>query len=246
MLKIEIIIALCLLFSSHFFYLTAAKSRHREMTVEVTAGLEECYFLDEVTSGHNIDFEYQVTGSSSPTGTKDITVKIYSPAPSLTTIYENKMANEGSFNEEAKESGDYKICLDNTVATWSDKTVFFEVMVEDPEDDYDEDEYLDSNEMEALKANNEDTEDLFNMKIEEIKTFVHDIRKNIDKIRHFQSMQGAHMSKDTHQVDGNLNMINFWSVVHLLVMILVGLTQVFMVRQLFEEKSVFKNFTSAT
>ena len=44
-----------------------------------------------------------------------------------------------SYNGEAEETGDYKICLDNKVSTWSDKTVWFEVQVEDPEDDYDDD-----------------------------------------------------------------------------------------------------------
>ena len=44
-----------------------------------------------------------------------------------------------SFNGEAEDSGDYRICLDNKVSTWSDKTVWFEVQVEDPEDDYDDD-----------------------------------------------------------------------------------------------------------
>merc|ERR1719317_1480844 len=97
-----------------------------------------------------------------------------------------------------------------------------------------------------LKANNEDTEEMFNMKMEEIKTSVHDVRINVGKIRHFQFMLGAQMSKDTHQVDGNLERINFWSVVHLLIMVVVGFTQVFMVKQLFEDKSMVKNLIAST
>ena len=116
-----------------------------------------------------------------------------------------------SFNGEAEDSGDYRICLDNKVSTWSDKTVWFEVQVEDPEDDYDDD-YMgrvgyktwyckhhesisDSEEWDAIKANNEDTEKMFEMKMDEIKTSVHDVRINVGKIRHFQFMLGAQMSK---------------------------------------------------
>ena len=33
------------------------------------------------------------------------------------------------------------------------------------------------------------------MKMEEIKKLVHDVRINVGKIRHFQFMLGAHMSK---------------------------------------------------
>eukprot|EP00090_Calanus_glacialis_P001387 TRINITY_DN10989_c0_g1_i2.p1 TRINITY_DN10989_c0_g1~~TRINITY_DN10989_c0_g1_i2.p1 ORF type:complete len:227 (-),score=42.11 TRINITY_DN10989_c0_g1_i2:182-862(-) len=210
---------------SQAFYLSLAKSRHRQMTLEVAAGYEDCFFLEDVKNGQTIDFEYQVTSSSSPTGNNDITVRIQSPSPNFNTIYENKMVTEGSFNGEAEDSGDYRICLDNKVSTWSDKTVWFEVQVEDPEDDYDDD-YMDSEEWDAIKANNEDTEKIFEMKMDEIKTSVHDVRINVGKIRHFQFMLGAQMSKDTHQVGGNLERINFWSVIHLLIMFVVGFTQV--------------------
>jgi len=244
MIQIARFIASYLLLSQAF-YLSSAKSRHRQMTLEVTAGIEDCFFLDDVKSGQTIDFEFQVTSSSSPTGKNDITVRIHSPAPSVNIVYENNMVTEGSFNGEAEDSGDYKICLDNKVSTWSDKTVWFEVQVEDPEDDYDDD-YMDSEEWDAIKANNEDTEKLFEMKMEDIKTSVHDVRINVGKIRHFQFMSGAQMSKDAKQVGANLERINFWSVVHLLIMFVVGFTQVFMVRQLFEDKSMVKNLIAST
>jgi len=245
MLNIAKFIIASSLVLSFLINLSSAKSRHRSMTLEVTAGYEDCFFLEDVKSGQTIDFEYQVTSSSSPTGNNDITVRIHSPPPEPRQVYENNMLTEGSYNGEAEETGDYKICLDNKVSTWSDKTVWFEVQVEDPEDDYDDD-YMDSEEWEAIKANNEDTEEMFNMKMEEIKTSVHDVRINVGKIRHFQFMLGAQMSKDTHQVDGNLERINFWSVVHLLIMVVVGFTQVFMVKQLFEDKSMVKNLIAST
>eukprot|EP00092_Neocalanus_flemingeri_P004580 GFUD01004931.1.p1 GENE.GFUD01004931.1~~GFUD01004931.1.p1 ORF type:complete len:245 (+),score=48.80 GFUD01004931.1:259-993(+) len=244
MWKITRFISSCLVLSQ-IFDMSSAKSRHRQMTLEVAAGYEDCFFLEEVKSGQTIDFEYQVTSSSSPTGQNDISVRIHTPAPSFNTVYENNMVTEGSFNGEATESGDYRICLDNKVSTWSDKTVWFEIQVEDPEDDYDDD-YMDSEEWENIKKNNEDTESMFEMKIDEIKTSVHDVRINVGKMRHFQFMLGAQMSKDTHQVGSNLEKINFWSVVHLLIMCLVGFTQVFMVKQLFEDKSMVKNLIAST
>ena len=50
------------------------------------------------------------------------------------------MKHEGKYNGEAENDGDYKICLDNKGSTWSDKTVWLEIQIEDPEDDYDEDD----------------------------------------------------------------------------------------------------------
>merc|ERR1719315_241281 len=96
-----------------------------------------------------------------------------------------------------------------------------------------------------IKENNEDTQSLYDMKMEDIKSSVHDVRINVGKMRHFQFMLGAQMSKDTHQVGTNLERINFWSVVHLIIIALVGFTQVFMVRQLLEEKSPVKNLMTS-
>ena len=58
-----------------------ARSRHRQMTVEVAAGREECFYVENVKVGEVVDLEYQVIGSSAPTGQNDITVKVQSPHP---------------------------------------------------------------------------------------------------------------------------------------------------------------------
>lgn len=234
-----------LLAISLFITSALAKSRHRQVTVEIAAGAVDCFYLPDIKSGQTIDLEYQVTSSSAATGKNDVTVRVFSPVPTATQLFENKMEGDGGYNGEAEEDGDYKFCLDNSMSTWSDKIVWFEVSVEDPDDDYDDD-YIDAEDWETLKENNEDTQTLFDMKMEDIKTSVHDVRIHIGKIRHYQFMVGAHMSKDTHQVEANLSRLNFWSVVHMTLMIVVGLVQVFVVRQLFEDKSVVHKMISKT
>merc|ERR1711971_107588 len=217
----------CLLFSPT----TEARSKHRQMTVEVAAGSEDCFFLPEVRAGQSIELEFQVTSSSSATGKNDITARIFSPPPTLSVMYETELQNDGSFNGEAEENGDYKVCFDNRVSTFSDKIVWFEVNVEDPDDDYtDDDDYFDPEDWDKMVDNNEDTQSLFEMKV--------------GKMRHFQFMKGGSMSKDTHQVESNLSRLNFWSLAHLLLMLIVGVSQVYMVRQLFDEKSMVQKMTA--
>merc|ERR1712013_503998 len=75
--------------------------------------------------------EFQVTSSSAATGKNDIVTRIYSPPPTLSILYESDLENDGSFNGEAEENGDYKVCFDNQVSTWSDKILWFEVIVEE-------------------------------------------------------------------------------------------------------------------
>jgi len=222
-----------------------ARSRHRQMTISVVAGQEECFFIDNIKTGQTIDFEFQVTGSSAPTGRNDITVRLTTPHPSFQPLYQDFMVRQGEFNGVVEEDGDYRLCLDNTASRWSDKTVWFEVQVEDPEDDYDDD-YIDADEWEDIKSHNEDTEGLFNMGVEEIKTSIHVVRLNINKMRHFFYMNAAHMSKDTNQVDANFERINFWSVIHMILLVLVGFAQVFTLKSLFDDKSPIKNMMAST
>ena len=51
------------------------------MTIEVPAGSEECFYVENIKAGLVMDLEYQVIGSSAATGQNDITVKVQSPHP---------------------------------------------------------------------------------------------------------------------------------------------------------------------
>ena len=99
------------------------------------------------------------------------------------------------------------------------------------------------------------------MKVEDIKTKVHDVRIHLGKMRHFQFMLGAQSSKDSKQMEANLSRLNFWSLVHMSMMIIVGVIQVWiqstifdlyvfvqviMVRQLFTDKSMVQKLTTRT
>ena len=64
----------------------------------------------------------------------------------------------------------------------------------DEDDDYD-DEYFDTEEMQQMKDNNEDTMTLFNMGVEEIKKTVKSVKSKVGKMKYFYYMNKAHMSK---------------------------------------------------
>jgi len=225
--------------------LSSSKSRHRQMTLSVAAGYQECLYIDNVRTGQTLDLEFQVTGSSAPTGKNDITVRLQSPHPRFHTLYQDFMVTQGDFNAMVEEDGDYRLCFDNTPSRWSDKIVWFEIQVEDPEDDYDDD-YFDPDAWEDIKSHNEDTESLFNMGIEEIKSSVHMVRLQINKMRHYFFMNAAQMSKDTYQVENSFDRINFWSMVQLVLMIIVGVSQVATLRSLFSQKAPLNNMMAST
>ena len=129
------------------------------------------------------------------------------------------------------------------MSTWAEKIVWLEITVHDPTDDYYED-YIgtdtrslgkysdifittsDSEEMKELEGRNEDTETLFEMTIKDFRNYISTTRINLGKTRHFQLMQGADISKDTHNIMRMNEKIDFWSVVHISIMLIIGFVQV--------------------
>ena len=54
---------------------------------------------------------------------------------------------------------------------------------------------MDDEDWEKIKAVDDDTENQFDMKVEEIQNTIHSVRIRVNKIRHGWFLLGAHMSK---------------------------------------------------
>lgn len=139
-----------------------------------------------------------MTESTGAEGVNDITVRIMSPHPEKKMVYHAERESDGSHSEEAHTDGDYEVCLDNRMSTFAEKIVSFEVMINDPIDDY-YDDYIDSEEMLEMKGRNADYEGSFNMTADDLKDYIHKVRLNLGKVKHFQFMQGADMSRVSFQ-----------------------------------------------
>jgi len=220
-----------------------SKSHHRQMTVIIAANDDYCVFVPNITSGQTIEFDFSVTDSTGAEGINDITVRMFTPDPNPELVFQTMKEQEGSHHEEAVMDGDYQLCFDNRMSTWAEKTVYFEVTVHDPQDDYYDDYYLDSEEWRDIRGRNyEDYEEKFEMKSEDMQSSLHKTRLNLGKVKHFQFMGGADMSRDTHNVMGMKERLDTWSFIHLSLILIIGFTQIYFVRQLFEEKSFWHRF----
>jgi len=224
----------------------------RQYTVDIPAGREDCFYLPDVKLGSTIELEFQVTSVSTATGQLDILCRLLAPSPSTAILFQSDGGSEGSHEENVEdEAGDYRLCFSNHMSTWSRKTVWFEVAVKEEmldTDDYfyDEDDYLDDDDLEIMRQGNEAEAGFFDMAVDEIKSTMQSVRIQIGKMRHFQMMFGASMNADSHHAISNMEKINFWSFCHLCLILLAGFMQVFMIRQLFEDKSVMHRFVSRT
>ena len=125
-------------------------------------------------------------------------------------MYHAVKESEGSHSEEAHMEGDYEVCFDNRMSTWAEKVLWFEVTVHDPIDDY-YDDYIgkmtlgtckddyynasDSEEWNDIRERNEDTESLYEMATGDLKAYMQSVRLKLGKVKHYQFMQGADMSR---------------------------------------------------
>lgn len=101
----------------------------REMTLIVGPKTVECLY-EKIGSNENIDFEYQVIDGGQ--GDLDINFELslgerqfYSDVKSSDNFHR--------IEREDHQGGDFKFCFDNTGSSFNSKTVFFELVSEDPD-----------------------------------------------------------------------------------------------------------------
>ena len=148
----------------------------------------------------------------------------------------------------------------------TDKTVFWEIFVEDDYDydDYD-DEYADYDEEEIAEAkkwrddlrkffyyqflietdllkydpfleNDDSTEGMIEEKVQEMTKKLLKMKTNMHRTTQFQAILRAFESKDRNILEANLKRVNNWSTIHMAVMLTTAIFQVFLLRSFFSAK----------
>lgn len=130
---------------------------------------------------------------------------------------------------ELKHSGgDFQFCFDNGFSTFNRKTVFFELLTEDPENP-DMDENNSISDLEGLTP-----EEFYEMKVQDIQDIIHIVRTHITKARQLQDMLRSFEARDRNLAELNNSRVGLFSVLVIVTMICVGILQVFMIRSLFD------------
>uniref|UniRef100_A0A915IMC0 GOLD domain-containing protein n=1 Tax=Romanomermis culicivorax TaxID=13658 RepID=A0A915IMC0_ROMCU len=129
--------------------------------------------------------------------------------------------------------GDYKLCFNNTFSQQS-KLIFFQIVLEDQTGNSDDLQY------EQLAAGN-----LVNQmqeSIEEIRVLCAKIKINLNNAEGHQSTLRALEARDRMLMESSYERVNFWSFTALIIMLIVGVAQVFTIRTLFIDDSKFGKF----
>lgn len=213
----------------HFFHLfllfhsSHGRDIEREMTVEVKAGTQECFY-ETIKEGETLDIEYQVIDG----GQGELDINFYMAGRTGEVVLQDLRRSEGNHRTTISEEGDYQICWDNTFSHFNTKTVFFGITIESDDDNDLWDDGLD----ETITA-----EEIYEMKIEDIKEAMGRIRAHLTKSRFMQDQLRAYEARDRNLAENNCTKVTSWSMVNITVMVVTGLIQVILLRSLFDDKS---------
>lgn len=193
------------------------------MTVEVKAGTEECFY-EVIKGGETLDVEYQVIDG----GQGELDVDFYMAGHTGNVLLQDVRRSEGTHRITISEEGHYRLCWDNTFSHFSTKTVFFGITIENDDDD----DLWDDGLEETITA-----EEIYEMKIEDIKDAMGRIRAHLTKSRFMQDQLRAYEARDRNVAENNCTKVNTWSMINIIVMIVTGMIQVILLRSLFDDKS---------
>ncbi|KAI5623639.1 interleukin 1 receptor-like 1 ligand isoform X1 [Silurus asotus] len=194
-------------------------SEDSELTFLLPAGASECFFQTTQKNG-TLEVEYQVIAGAG----MDVDFSIISPQG--VHLASEFRRSDGVHMVESTEAGDYQICFDNSFSRFSEKMVFFEVILENAASDTaGEDDWMGLGE----------PENLLEYKLEDIRESIESVHRHLERSRQMQTVLRAFEARDRNLLENNLWRVSFWSCTTLVAMLLVAVTQVYTLRRLFDD-----------
>ncbi|CAJ1053181.1 transmembrane emp24 domain-containing protein 1b [Xyrichtys novacula] len=197
------------------------QSLDSELTFLLPAGRSECFYQTALKNG-SMEVEYQVIAGAG----MDVDFIIFTPE-NIAVVIESRRS-DGVHVVEPTEAGDYQICFDNGFSRFSEKTVFFEIIIEGQGGDVGGDD-----EWTGLE---EPDGSLLEYKLDDIRESMDSLYRRLERSRQMQTVLRAFEARDRNLLEDNLWRVSFWSCASVLVMLCVALTQVYTVRKLFDDK----------
>ncbi|XP_035795982.1 transmembrane emp24 domain-containing protein 5-like [Anopheles albimanus] len=198
----------------------------KELTINVEAGQQDCFY-EQAKAGQTIDIEYQVIDG----GHGDLDISFELAEVTGRTIFADYKKSDNIHRYPVPYDGEFKFCFNNDFSRHNSKTVFFELIIE-REGEQEDTAWSDVDLLEGLTP-----EEFYEMKVQDMEDAIKRVRNNLTKARQLQDMLRSHEARDRNIAEENYFKVNVWSFFQILVMIAVGVLQVFMVKSLFDTDS---------
>ncbi|CAF1098977.1 unnamed protein product [Rotaria sordida] len=202
-----------------------------ELTILISANQREC-FHEILPAGKTIEIEYEVLAG----GDIDINYWFYSPTNRV--LQSDFKKRDGHQTLKLEETGEYRFCFDNSLSRFHQKQVYFSLRIVDEHGNSEVDHVT---EPWMKDVDRDDLGDL-QSKIEHFKDTFQRIWDNMESAQRYQRVFNNYEVHDRVIAENNFERVNFWSMVHLILMIAVSIIQVVTIRSLFESKSAYGKF----
>ncbi|XP_033751212.1 transmembrane emp24 domain-containing protein 1-like [Pecten maximus] len=208
---------------SFLFLATLVAGFETDLTVEINAGAQDCFY-QHVKKPVGIEIEYQVIDGG------DLDISFYVQAPNGQVLLSDVQKSDAVHKVDAGVAGDYKICFDNTFSHFNAKVVYFELISDDEEEDDDDDD-------KDWNFAKEELSGLIDMTIQDFKKKMETMKDNLDKSAQIQHILKNYEARDRNTAEASFQRVNWFSGIQVFIMVSVGLTQVLLIRGLFDDKS---------
>ncbi|KAL3861724.1 hypothetical protein ACJMK2_008034 [Sinanodonta woodiana] len=186
-----------------------------EFSLEVGAGTEECLY-QKIQNGINLHMSYEVLRGG------DKNVNVFLKGPNQAIIDSRINLPSGAFERTASETGDYSICIDNTLSRFSSKLVHLYMVA-----------YITSGWEKYMK----EIEDV-NLAVSNFSTSINTVELSINEVLKHQAGTRMQLIKDWYLITGNNSYVQYWSILHCVIFITTSVFQVYFVRRLFRSTNV--------
>uniref|UniRef100_A0AAF5PJ59 GOLD domain-containing protein n=1 Tax=Wuchereria bancrofti TaxID=6293 RepID=A0AAF5PJ59_WUCBA len=194
-------------------------------TIEVDAGKHNCFFQTVNNTHHKfMEIDYQVVDGG------DLNIN-FMMLFGTKILLQEMMKVEGSHKFSMEESGDYQLCFDNSFSYQTRKVLFFELFLLDENGSFDE-----TNTVEEFGPVRHEYSGL-GFEMQKFQKASNNIKNLLNKIEYHQSLLRAYEARDRAIMNANFDRVTLWSVVNSIILVIVGLLQVYMIRSLFEDNS---------
>uniref|UniRef100_A0A7E4ZYI9 GOLD domain-containing protein n=1 Tax=Panagrellus redivivus TaxID=6233 RepID=A0A7E4ZYI9_PANRE len=196
------------------------------MAIYVEPGKSECFFQDITDAKYSaFEIDYQVTDG----GDHDINFSVKGPQQAQVVADSRKTDANHRIDVNTHGRGVFEFCFDNSFSVQTRKTVFFEMYLLDEKGNYENgyDLFADKNKAQAETS----------MTLTLFDRITTKVKNSLNRIEQLQAQHRAIEYRDRAVMEHNFERVNFWSLINLVVMVLVGSFQLFVVRSLFEENS---------
>lgn len=215
-----------------------------DLTVEIAAGKFQCFYQPITDARHKtMEVDYQVIDGA------DLNIN-FMVLFGADVLVQETMKTDGSHKIEIKQLGDYQVCFDNTFSIQSRKVVFFEIFLMDETGNVEDTDIAafgrnDANFAERMQQIGITISE-FHVSLLFSSSFISNspfqasfnrIKASLNKVEYHQAILRAYEARDRAIMNANFDRVSFWSLLNSIVLVGVGVLQVYMIRSFFEENS---------